>query len=257
MSAYSSWVNRGRPWQLATPVADLAATLAKHGFQVGTIGDNGHLTAPTPEDHTPYSATGWPFAAPFGWVFALDIMPGGAVGLGRLGAQLVADRNGGDPGAAAIKYMNWTPDGASCRHDSWEPGHVTKPSSDIGHIHISMRTDFQTSHAMAGYDPVARVLGSGTAPVVEAASTNAPPWPGRVLIYKPSMPMMHGTDAQQAQARLAARGWHLGIDGWYGAQTADIVRQFQQDSSSHGWPLQVDGALGPKTWDALWHRPVS
>jgi hypothetical protein len=36
-------------------------------------------------------------------------------------------------------------------------------SSDRGHIHLSGRTDYQTSDAAAGYDPVARVRGAAMA----------------------------------------------------------------------------------------------
>lgn len=258
---YQAWQRGGGHWQPAAPVADLAATLRGHGYTVYILGDASHMNASTPEDHTPFSATGWPFPAPAGWVWALDVMPGGSIDLGRLGAQLVADKNAAVPGAAPIKYMNWTPPGASCRHDSWEPGHVTAASSDTGHIHVSVRTDYQTSRAMQGYDPVARALGgagaTGVPEAAPAAAGQAPPWPGRVLVYNPALPMMHGTDVSQAQQRLAARGWHLTVDGWYGHQTSDIVRQFQGDSTAHGWPLTVDAQLGPKTWDALWRRPVT
>lgn len=254
---YASWQRSGGGYTLAYPVADLAATLRHHGYTVGTIGDSSHMLASTPEDHTPYSRTGWPIPSPYGWIFALDIMPAGSSlpSLAALGAQLVADRNAGV--ATAIKYLNWQPAGGSCRHESWEPGHLITPSSDVGHIHVSFRTDFQLSHSMGGYDPVARVRGAVTPVALTQPSTGLPAFPGRTLVYSGRTPLMQGTDVKQAQARLKARGWRITVDGWYGSESAGVVRSFQSDSTAHGWPLSVDGELGPHTWDALWRRPVS
>jgi hypothetical protein len=74
---------------------------------------------------------------------------------------------------------------------------------------------------------------------------SGPPFPGRLMSR--TSPMMHGDDVRQVQARLRERGWTIDVDGWFGPQTDDIVRQFQRN---HG--LVVDGIVGPITWRALW-----
>lgn len=160
-AAYRRWIASGGTWRLATPIAELSAVLRRHGYTVGTIGNSAHMSSDPPEDHTPFSATGWPQAAPWGVVTALDIMPDGPVSLAKLGAQLVADKMSG--AAPWIKYMNWTPAGKGCRHESWEPNHGIVSSSDVGHIHVSIRTDY-ADRSTGGYDPVARTTGGGGAP---------------------------------------------------------------------------------------------
>jgi hypothetical protein len=157
---YDEWVADGAPWKPAQPVDDLARRLRGYGYTVYVLGDAGHLRAIPPEDHTPFSATGWPRSSPYPYVHALDIMPPTAAGLpslAQLGAQLYADKQSG--AAAWLKYMNWEPSGPGgpCWHDEWQPGHTRGPSSDRGHIHISIRSDYATSAAAAGYDPVARI----------------------------------------------------------------------------------------------------
>lgn len=84
---------------------------------------------------------------------------------------------------------------------------------------------------------------------------SAPAFPGRYLQL--ASPMMHGDDIRQVQQRLADRGWAITVDGWFGQQSASVIRAFQADSTAHGWPLSQDGIVGPATWRALWERPVS
>lgn len=54
------------------------------------------------------------------------------------------------------------------------------------------------------------------------------------------------------QARMAQRGWTIGIDGRYGPQTANVVRAFQAEKG-----LRVDGLVGPATWRAAWEAKVT
>jgi Putative peptidoglycan binding domain len=261
-AAYAQWLAAGKPFNLAYPCADLMNTLRRQGYTVYAYPDGSHLTASTPEDHCPFSATGWPIAAPRWWGDAIDIMPpragSGLPSLAQLGAQLAADKNNGFAGAEPIKYLNWTPAGMECRHESWEPGHNIRPSSDVGHVHMSIRSDRTTSRAMLGYDPVARIrAGGGVIPVVVHPVENggAPAWPGRILAA--TSPMLHGTDVSTWQAQMRRRGWPITVDGWYGPGSASICRQFQRDSNAHHYPLDVDGKVGPNTWRAAWQRPVS
>jgi hypothetical protein len=161
-SAYYTWLQAGRPWKEAAPVKALADTLRGHGYTVYALGDDSHLTADQPEDHAPFSGSGWPNASPRWWVHALDIMPptvAGLPSLAQLGAQIYADRQSGS--ASWLKYMNWEPSGPNgpCFHDEWQPGHTRTDSTDRGHIHISIRSDYTTSNAAANYDPVAAIRG--------------------------------------------------------------------------------------------------
>lgn len=161
---YTSWVAAGRPVSgLARPAARLRDRLRKYGYTVYDIGNQDHLTHVPPEDHTPYSATGWPVNPPLWWMTAIDVMPpsasSGLPTLAKLAKQIHDDRSAGYTGAAWIKYMNWEPGDGSCNHCSWQPSHAQTTSTDRGHIHISARGDVIDYAAGDDYDPVARVRG--------------------------------------------------------------------------------------------------
>lgn len=229
-----AWSAAGKPYHMAQPIADLAATLRGYGYTIGTIGNDSHLQHNPPEDHTPFSTTGWPGASPYPYVHAMDIMPAGksVPTLSQLGVQLVADRNAGLPGAAWIKYINWTPAGLPCRHESWSPVHNIKPSNDVGHIHISCRSDFTHSSAAAGYDPVARVR-------------HTPP--REVDVQLPTLKRgAKGQGVKNLQGLLLARGQTVDIDGDFGSGTELAVKAVQ--TFVH---IGVDGIAGDKTWTAL------
>jgi hypothetical protein len=168
---HRSWINSGKTAKVARPLAALRDRLRTYGYTVYDIGNTAHLDHIPPEDHTPYSETGWPITTPYGWVTAIDIMPpdGGLPSLQRLGEQLRADKESG--AAPWIKYMNWGPtDDRHAVKDKWQPGHVRSTSSDTGHIHLSCRSDATTSTAGDTYDPIARLRGgSAGAAALEAA----------------------------------------------------------------------------------------
>lgn len=57
------------------------------------------------------------------------------------------------------------------------------------------------------------------------------------------------------QRRLEVRGWDLGpsgADGYFGARTEEVIRQFQKEKR-----LTVDGKVGPHTWAKLWEAPIT
>lgn len=250
MSAYSEWRANGAKWQLAKPVADLAARLRGYGYTVGTIGDTRHLTARLAEDHTPYSRTGWPVPAPYGWVLACDVMPkSGLPSLADLARQIVVDRHAGIAGTLWIKYVNWTDRAGDCWHDAWQPTHERRRSGDRGHIHISCRSDAVRSTVAAMYDPVARLASGGSKPAPGAV---APPFPGRVLVYRKGDKLMTGADVVQYQSQMKRRGWRIDVDGKYGEDSADVTRRFQREKG-----LDDDGKVGPRTWSAAWSAPVT
>src|SRR5262245_52994514 len=135
-AAYDAWVRAGRPFTLATPVAQMQRTIQGYGYVVYAYPDESHQKASTPEDHTPYSATGWPVPSPRWYGMAIDIMPkkDGMAGLTKLARQIISDKNAGVPGTEWIKYMNWTDEGGRIWHTSWQPNYVNRSSSDAGHI---------------------------------------------------------------------------------------------------------------------------
>ncbi len=168
-AAYTNWVRAGRPWKVAAPIKAIGDRLKAYGYTIYYLGsdDASHLQARTPQDHCPFSVTGWPVAHPYPYVTAMDIMPpkagSGLPSLQQLGAQLVADKLGGVAGIGCLKYMNWEPDrdnGGRCWQDSFKPAHSRTTSTDRGHIHFSGRSDMVAdAGAAAFYDPVARVRG--------------------------------------------------------------------------------------------------
>lgn len=241
-AAYRRWIADGSPWHPAQPIAELFALLRRYGYTVYILGDNSHQTASTPEDHTAFSATGWPNANPYPWVHACDIMPpGGSLpSLGVLGRQLANDKNAGV--FPALKYMNWQPAGQGVQHWKWQPNQVITSSTDAGHIHLSIRSDF--THASIGaYDPIARIHGGGG----EGGGGAVPPFPGTVL-RNPTTG--HGTRTWQAKMR--ERGWSVDVDDQYGPASARVCRQFQAEKG-----LAQDGEVGPQTWAATWETPVT
>ena len=155
VTTYSQWVADGSPWKNCQPINDFIATLQEHDYTGpgAGIGDHSHLTANPPEDHCPYSHTPWPGVQPYPYVMAIDIMGGEGLDLIWLGGKLFDDKSSNVPGTEPIKYINWTDSDNNCWHDSWMPKHTRYTSTDRGHIHVSFRTDYVTSSAMATYDP--------------------------------------------------------------------------------------------------------
>jgi hypothetical protein len=95
--------------------------------------------------------------------------------------------------------------------------------------------------------------GGGSAPTPSPAPavqpTNAPAYPGYLMTENPGR---YDGNVKTWQARMAQRGWTIGADGYFGSQTLNVVRQFQQEKN-----LGVDGIIGPKTWGAAWTMPVT
>jgi hypothetical protein len=168
--AYRDWVAAGRPWKFHRPIRALGDQLAAHGYTVYFEGDETHLTKDIPEDHTPFSVTGWPGPSPYPYCCATDIMPpkpgqtSKITGrplppLRDLAAALWRDKDAGHPPAGFVKYLNWEPAGdntGDCWHDTWQPDRARTTSTDRGHIHVSGRSDAYLSTTTDGYDLVAR-----------------------------------------------------------------------------------------------------
>lgn len=245
------WRANGQPWQVARPLRDLAGVLRGYGYTVGTLGDDAHLKHNPPEDHTPYSATGWPKAAAYGWVWAADVMAprsgSGLPTLAQLGAQLYADRMAGDPAVAWIKYMNWTTAAGTCVHDSWTPKHVRRTSTDRGHIHLSACSDRAYYALAAGYDPVARLRGENTHVPIPKPAPAAPDITGRLLMKLPTLREgSSGVPVRRLQALINVAGGRVAVDGKFGPGTERELRAVQAHTK-----VTADGIAGPNTWAAL------
>jgi hypothetical protein len=177
--AYYDWKADGSPKRFSRPITAIADRLQEHGYTVYQQGNQAHLTHVPPEDHTFFSATGWPGKSPYPYCNAMDIMPPDAgqkskltgerlPSLQQLSAQLFKDKQAKHPGVAFLKYMNSEPAGDNtgpCYHDSWTPDHSRINSTDRGHIHVSGRSDSVTSTLSDDYDLVARVTGDDMAAV--------------------------------------------------------------------------------------------
>lgn len=188
-AGYNDWVGAGKPYTLARPAKAVQATLRSHGLTVYDYPDDGHLKATKPEDHTPYSVTGWP-GRNARWVArALDVMPrtdkNGRVTAAAvkenadIARQLIRDRDAGMPGAMWIKYINWTNEDGDCWQERWTSGgntRTTSRSGDKGHVHISGRSDIDTDTRADGYDPVARMTGGASMAGTTFDSIHNPPW---------------------------------------------------------------------------------
>lgn len=112
----------------------------------GTKGDDDHMHAVPPEDHTPFSWTGWPIESPFGWIFACDWS---GPGFARQHRFWIWERNTNHC-APWLKYIN-----LSGTHHSWQPDYERRSSSDgRGHGHTSFRSDFTHQSAAAGWATV-------------------------------------------------------------------------------------------------------
>jgi peptidoglycan hydrolase-like protein with peptidoglycan-binding domain len=279
---YYDWVKAGRHWTDAKPIADLQKTLQGLGYTVYTIGNDSHLTKSVPEDHTPFSHTGWPGTSPKGRVLALDIMPknNNMHDLANLARTLIAEKDAGNSAASCIKYINWTDESGNCYHVSWEPTHTTKTSTDKGHIHLSIRTDYVDSNCCAGWNPLA---GTSAPPV--SAPPASHPAPGPALAFPLPRGYYFGpksgpdtsvsgvynrtfnghTDRywlEQWGSQLIKRGWSVGQgkaylhgdgnNGIYGPEYQALIKAFQADQH-----LSQDGELGVLTWNAAYHNPVT
>lgn len=148
-AGFNLWEAAGRPITPAQPIAELVAKCKAiwpgAAAEFGFYADASHYEADYPEDHTPYSADGWPLPDPHWVVFATDLMSA-AMG-GTANTQIVFDHllaSAKDGTAPWIKYLIWDGRIYDVRH-----GWVPQPADDhYDHIHVSARTDYQ--HASLG-----------------------------------------------------------------------------------------------------------
>lgn len=264
--AYRRWVDAGRPWKKAQPVADLEQWARANGVGVlGTIGNTAHLTSSRPQDHTPFSASAWPNPLPGYIVTAIDL----ADTAGLAPAILTTARAGNLPW---LKYANLG--GRHYEHgDDFQRG---THSSD-SHIHLSIRTDHLDTELAADW------INTKPKPAKPVESGKAAPGPdvafplpgGHWFGADDSTDRSHsGTHGRKSKGKLDStwlktwatqlgkRGWSIGKgkqwlnrhgnDGHFGDEYDALTRAFQRDQG-----LAADAKLGPDTWNAAYDNPVT
>lgn len=104
---------------------------------------------------------------------------------------------------------------------------------------------------------IAAVAGSLAKPAPPRTQTAPVPSRSAVRAVLPAFPGLcrrgdRGAAVRAVQARLAARGWKLRVDGDFGPGTEAVVKAFQKEKG-----LTPDGVAGPLTWRALWLEKVT
>lgn len=140
-SAYYRWVAEGRPFRLAVPVAMYRDAFYAAGWpngSIGTIGDEAHLQSNSPQDHTPFSVTGWPLAHPYPRITALDVSHGVSreTILDAIVAHWVLEARAKK--TPWVKYIIYKGQSWGVR-DGWA---VRSATGHYDHAHVSMRTDY-------------------------------------------------------------------------------------------------------------------
>lgn len=139
--AYWDWINNGRHWQLAKPIADMVTIARRHGIAIlGTIGNDEHLEANFPEDHTPFSYTAEPVPAN-GWVCACDL-----ANEKGLGEAILRDARAGK--LPWLKYINF----GNMQYGYWDRFRNGEWNSDE-HVHLSCFSD-DVNYNLGSYDPL-------------------------------------------------------------------------------------------------------
>jgi len=242
---HQQWINEGSGWHAAQPIAELAdairATFNPPADTLGVLGNDAHLDAEPPEDHTPYSETGWPEPTPHGIVTALDYNGPGWEGVFE---HLINERHAGR--MLWIKYINFRG-----IHHSWEPDYQARPSTDwTGHGHVSIRSDHcYTSTGLTALQLV------GTSPISQPAPGLPDSLTEKIMTDWPTVvPGSTGQHVRDVQALVNAHGASLIVDGLYGPKTTAAVAHFQaehQVANSVKADGTGDGQAGPQTILAL------
>ena len=148
VAAYYTWDRLGRPLEPAVPIRELVVGLreafprAAKANLFSWYANAAHYENDYPQDHTPFSVTGWPLVSPQWWVFATDIMhrPDLGVDCFDLFDYYLAEAKAGR--MPWLKYMIWRGQIYDVRND-WKP---QPASGHYDHIHLSARTDHQYTH---------------------------------------------------------------------------------------------------------------
>lgn len=145
LAVYYSWDKLGRPLEPARPIREVVERLrvayprAAEAHLFSWYADEAHYQAEPPQDHTPFSATGWPLESPRWVVFATDVMhrPDQGVDCFDLFPYWLYEAKAGR--MPWLKYLIWQAKRYDLRND-YAP---VDASGHFGHVHLSARTDHQ------------------------------------------------------------------------------------------------------------------
>jgi hypothetical protein len=139
-SRYWKWLDAGKPYRLARPIEELKRRARAAGVRwLGDLGNDAHLQAEPPEDHTPFSATARPVPLPGYVVTAIDFADGPHFD------RMVADARAGR--IPWLKYIN----GRGVQYSSRDGFKTARRSSDR-HTHVSIHSDW-CDRSTGTYDP--------------------------------------------------------------------------------------------------------
>ena len=145
VALYYAWDRLGRPLEPANPIREIVQRLrvayprAAAANLFSWYANEAHYQAEPPQDHTPYSATGWPLVSPQWVVFATDVMHRTDLGVNcfeLFNYWITEARAGRMPW---LKYLIWQGRSYDVR-SKWVPKDAV---GHFDHIHISARTDHQ------------------------------------------------------------------------------------------------------------------
>lgn len=152
VAAYYRWERDGRPISPSQTIREMVSKMKlaypEAADTFSWYADNAHYQAEFPQDHTPYSATGWPTESPYPYVFATDIMhrPDLGVNCFELFPYWLAQAKAGQ--TPWRKYIIWQARIYDVRN-AWR----SQPSSGhMTHIHLSDRTDW-VNRSIGDWDP--------------------------------------------------------------------------------------------------------
>jgi peptidoglycan hydrolase-like protein with peptidoglycan-binding domain len=132
---------------------------------------------------------------------------------------------------------------------NWARRHYGGSNPHDHHIHWQSRSSRETQpyHGDLVVDAI-------NAPEPKPQPGNkAPAWPfGPNDYYRRLNHPVYRAGLAAAQAQLKRRGWKIGVDGLFGAQTETVIKAFQKEKG-----IKADGLLGPKTWRLIWEAPTN
>lgn len=151
-AAYGRWDRDGRPITPSQTIREMVGRMKLAYPRAANIfswyANEAHYQASTPQDHTPFSVTGWPTTSPYPYVFATDIMhrPDLGVDCNVLFKYWLTEAKAGH--TPWRKYIIWQAKLYDVRNN-WNP---QGNSGHFDHIHLSDRTDW-VNRSIGDWDP--------------------------------------------------------------------------------------------------------
>lgn len=160
--------------------------------------------------------------------------------------------------AGRMSYSQWDNFSGLCTHaDVPENNHWDLPIPD-GAVQILAKKIWTTG----------AVVIRPPASTVPSAFKVAPRYPlpvGHVFGWRTGPATMHSgyysaTDRANIriwQNKMKDRGWKIDVDGFYGQETHDVAKAFQEEKHLNPKGKPGDGLIGSSTWKSAWESPVT